>query len=801
MFAPSKIKVGARAVALALALATSSFSAHAVLERAGPVSTDPAVGGFPAWYQDTTGLALEFCSPQNASEVEGGWCLLLPTDVPLTPELFPTNFFDEHFYFAGNASIDTRVAGKALLVLAQEAAFSTGLPVAGDQTVFSRIRVVMTNVPATGTYRVIHPYGEESIQADAGGKIFFTNDIGIDCGLNFGCASRTRLGPFLLPSATPGGNEMPALTAANPTPDTDPNHFGGAFVPTAYPGTGSAYIADPSRIGPVTGSTLPDFIDSTGALRNHNIFRIEGPVGSGIGVDAATGAPVDWIETTDFALMGRVHTGALPGRMTVERASYTRDAAAQKLDVFATAVPTTQARLPGAPRPAAVTSTLTFFDAPCDGTVDAFGTIRPPFRAPLGAIETPMKAAGALQWAQTQPVVMPSTVCVKDASARNAAGQLVPVYVPRIVTDEVTVTPAFYDPAVGTLTVGAASSDTALPPTLTLAYESYLGDLAPQGGLASGQIVVPGMLAPPSSVFVQSSAAGITKYQTSTGFVAAPVAALPVAANDAYTFPMNSAPQVLAVLSNDSNVAGGTVALTSLPAFGTAVVNADGTVTYTPNLNASGNDAFTYTVTVGTQTSNAGIASLAITSVNLAPSAVNDTVNAVINIPLAINVVANDTDPNGAADVVAAVNVSQPTPAGATVSVAGGIVTFNAIATGTYTFTYNAQDAAGLVSANPATVTVQVALAETITFAKSDYVVSKSRLVATGTIDPIANQTITVDFVDAAGVVLGRAGTATSDALGAWALDVVGIPLPAGAVSIKATSSNGTVLARAIVLK
>jgi hypothetical protein len=799
MFAPSKIKVGARAVALALALATSSFSAHAVLERAGPVSTDPSVGGFPAWYQDTTGIALEFCAPQNASEVEGSWCLLLPTDIPLAPEVFPTNFFDEHFYFAGNASIDTRVGGKALLVLAQEAAFMTAVT-PGDQTVFSRIRVVMTNVPATGTYRVIHPYGEESIQADAGGKIFFTEDIGIECGLNFNCASKSRLGPFLMASATPGGNQMPALTAANQTPDTDPNHFGGAFVQTPYPGTGAAYIADPSRIGPVTGSTLPDFTDSTGALRNHNIFRIEGPVGSGIGVDAL-GNPIDWIETTDFALMGRLHTGALAGRMTVERASYTRDAAGQKLDVFANAVPTTQARLPGAPQPAAVTSTLTFFDAPCDGTVDAFGTIRPPFRAPLGAIETPMKAASALQWAQTQPVVMPSTVCVKDASARNAAGQLVPVYVPHVVTDEVTVTPAFYDPAVGTLTVGAASSDTALPPSLNLAYESFLGDLLPQGGLAAGQIVVPGMLAPPSSVFVQSSALGITKYQTSTGFVAAPPAALPVAANDAYTFPMNSAPQTLNILANDSNVAGGTVALTSLPTFGTAVVNLDGTVTYTPNLNASGNDAFTYTVTVGTQTSNAGIASLAITSVNLAPTAVNDTANAVINIPLAINVIANDTDPNGAADVRAAVNVSQPTPAGATVSVAGGIVTFNAIATGTYSFTYNAQDAAGLVSANAGTVTVQVALAESISFAKSQYVVSKSRLVVSGPIDPISGQTITLEFVDAAGVVLGSAGTVTSDALGGWALDVVGIALPAGAVSIKATSSNGTVQATGIQLK
>ena len=67
MLATSRIKAGARVAALALALATSSFCAHAVLERAGPVNIAPSVGGFPAWYQDTTGIALEFCDPKNAS--------------------------------------------------------------------------------------------------------------------------------------------------------------------------------------------------------------------------------------------------------------------------------------------------------------------------------------------------------------------------------------------------------------------------------------------------------------------------------------------------------------------------------------------------------------------------------------------------------------------------------------------------------------------------------------------------------------------------------------------------------------
>jgi hypothetical protein len=34
-------------------------------------------------------------------------------------------------------------------------------------------------------------------------------------------------------------------------------------------------VADPARVGPVTGSLLPNFTDSTGASRNHNTFRVE----------------------------------------------------------------------------------------------------------------------------------------------------------------------------------------------------------------------------------------------------------------------------------------------------------------------------------------------------------------------------------------------------------------------------------------------------------------------------------------------------------------------------------------------
>jgi hypothetical protein len=81
-----------------LLLATVAVpAAHAQLQRVGPVDLK---NGYPAWYQDKTGIALEFCTPVNQAELNNGWCTILPADVPTgaTPEVFPGNFSEEHFY-------------------------------------------------------------------------------------------------------------------------------------------------------------------------------------------------------------------------------------------------------------------------------------------------------------------------------------------------------------------------------------------------------------------------------------------------------------------------------------------------------------------------------------------------------------------------------------------------------------------------------------------------------------------------------------------------------------------------------
>ncbi|MFL5442694.1 MAG: cadherin-like domain-containing protein, partial [Myxococcales bacterium] len=741
-----------------------TFPAHAALQRVGPVSNAPSIGGFPTWYQDKGGLALEFCDPLNQSEVAGGWCLLLAPDVPTVPETFPTPFFDEHFYFAADSALaplagDSRVK----LTMALEGAFATGPVIAGDQQVFTRIRIEWPTVPVTGTYRFIHPYGEDRIDGVAGDRIFFTDDVGIACAKgSFDCALNSRVGPFLLPSQTPGGAEIAPVTAANPAPDTNPANFGGAFLATPYPQTGKAYIADPARSGPVTGSPLPPFTDSTGALRDHNIFRMEGPAGSNIG-----GPGIDFLETTNFALQGRVFQGQIAGLVKVDRASYTAAVSGNKLDVFASGFTTAQTRMPASAAPAPAVPTLSFYDAAC--VVDAVtGAVTAP---PAPAIETPMIADGTRFWAETHPAAIPAAVCVKDSSSRDVNGNVIPAYFTRTVTDEVAITQANYDPAGLTLAVAATSSDTLIPASLTL---------EPAQPLVGGQILVPSVLVPTAKVTVLSSAGGSVSLLVNTGTAADATQPPPTtsftAVNDLYTFAEDSGAQLLPVLANDAGVTGGSVAIVVAPRLGTAVVNADGTVTYTSNLDANGTDSFTYQVTVGTAVTNIANVALNITQVNDAPVAVDDTnINVNVNVATVLpSLITNDTDVDGNLDVVAATDFTQPTPAGASITTdAAGNVTFTATTAGTYTFTYHAVDAAGAVSANAATVTVNAISNDTIVVSSALFRDDQKRWVISGT-GSAPNQTIFLTYEDgsAAGFEVGQA---TVTVTGAWTLDIRGV--------------------------
>lgn len=711
-----------RAITLlsALLMAATVYAQPQGLERVGPTSP---TNGFPTWYQDKTGLTLELCQPLNQAELDGGWCLLLPADTAV-PEAFPTQFADEHFYFAADAFTAGNIPG--LLVLAIEAAFATGAPADGAQIVFARVRFRF-DAPVGGTYTITHPYGTSVVTATAGERVFVTEDIGIDCAQGvFDCALRGRIGPFLLPSATPGGAELAAIPGPVP---------------------GKLYIANPARLGPVTGSPV-----------GQNFFKIEGP-----------GGIVE--QTSDFTMVGRVYQGVMPGRMTVDRARYARvsGSATGKTDVFATAFATAQPRLPGSPVTGLVTPILGFYPAACSVTGGVLG-------APAGASAVQMFSTGTRFYGQTTGAI-PAAVCVQDYTARDANGQAIPSFGQKAVTDQVTILQAVYDPASGgSIAVAASSSDQNLLPVLT----------ASMGGAMSNQtdgtatVTAAGVGVPPVKVSVTSAAGGSAELEVSTMVGQPDFPATPIAGNDAFTLNEDSGLLSMNVLVNDTFggvviTSGATITITTPPGLGTAVINTTtGAIDYTPNLNANGNDLLIYKVSVdgGTTYSPPAFVSITLNGVNDAPVAVDDVANGVGGLGISINLLANDTDVDGQADLVGATILTAP--AGVAYTLVGGNLSFTAPA-GTHTFTYQARDLAGALS-NVATVTVTLSGGETLAFVRAEYIANKRRWRIEGTSSVLGTQTVYVmygdgTFADGTPAVGYLVGTAQVDAIGAWAVD------------------------------
>src|SRR6185369_1285378 len=84
------------------------------------------------------------------------------------------------------------------------------------------------------------------------------------------------------------------------------------------------------------------------------------------------------------------------------------------------------------------------------------------------------------------------------------------------------------------------------------------------------------------------------------------------------------------LLGNDTDVDGPALSIASVTSGtgGTAVLNLDGSVTFTPNANFNGPASFTYTATDGALASNSATVTVNVAAVNDAPVAVNDTLAA-----------------------------------------------------------------------------------------------------------------------------------------------------------------------------
>ncbi|TLH58754.1 hypothetical protein C1S81_11560 [Mycolicibacterium neoaurum] len=124
----------------------------------------------------------------------------------------------------------------------------------------------------------------------------------------------------------------------------------------------------------------------------------------------------------------------------------------------------------------------------------------------------------------------------------------------------------------------------------------------------------------------------------------------PVAGPDSATVTQGSGPTTINVLGNDNDADNDPLTITGVtqPDNGTVTFTTTG-VSYTPDETFAGTDTFTYTVSDGT-TTTIGTVTVTVTPVivvNTPPTAVDDHVSTAEDTAVAIDVIANDSDPEG----------------------------------------------------------------------------------------------------------------------------------------------------------
>ena len=182
------------------------------------------------------------------------------------------------------------------------------------------------------------------------------------------------------------------------------------------------------------------------------------------------------------------------------------------------------------------------------------------------------------------------------------------------------------------------------------------------------------------------------------------VNASPVAVDDVRTTEENT-PVTVSVLGNDNDPDGDTLTITgaTTPANGSVSVSGDDIV-YTPNTDYSGNDTFDYTITDNNGHTETATVTIMITDVNMPPMAVNDSRTTDENVPVTVDVLTNDSDPEG--DNLSITDVG--TPSNGTASISGGNIVYTPATdyVGTDSFDYTITDTSG----NEVTATVNITI-------------------------------------------------------------------------------------------
>lgn len=257
-------------------------------------------------------------------------------------------------------------------------------------------------------------------------------------------------------------------------------------------------------------------------------------------------------------------------------------------------------------------------------------------------------------------------------------------------------------------------------------------------------------------------------------FLSQPANTAPVATLDGYTTAEDTPMVITApgLLSNDTDADGNALSAVSFtqPVNGTLTTNAAGGFTYSPNLNFTGSDSFTYRVSDGTVSSAPATVTIMVTPINDAPVATADSYSVALGTALTIagpGVLSNDTDVDG--DALTAALVSGP--AHGTVAVNGnGSFAYTPTAgyTGADSFTYRASD--GAATSAPATVSITVVGANSAPVANGDsYTTAKDTALTIAGPGVLGNDDDTDGDALTAALVTGPThGTVTVDTNGSF---------------------------------
>ncbi|MDY6989263.1 MAG: Ig-like domain-containing protein [Thermodesulfobacteriota bacterium] len=262
----------------------------------------------------------------------------------------------------------------------------------------------------------------------------------------------------------------------------------------------------------------------------------------------------------------------------------------------------------------------------------------------------------------------------------------------------------------------------------------------------------------------------------------------PVANNDTGTTAEDT-PVTINVIGNDTDadgtINGTAVSIVTDATDGTTSNNGDGTVTYTPDTGFTGTDTFTYTVDDNEgATSNEATVTVNVTgSQNQKPQASDDGATTVEDTATTINVIANDTDPDGAIDPASISIVTNPTN-GTADPESDGTVEYTPTTgfTGTDTFTYTVKDDEGATS-NEATATITVEAQGAITAPSVNSPQDKDEVTVVRPTLSVNNSTagggvvLTYDFEvysdsEMSNLVTSDTGVAEGDGTTAWDVDV-----------------------------